>query len=529
MTSPADTGRAQFGPRPGAAQGRRAPQGGAAETDLHWVSPYPRRRSRNFMIARLRWIAFVTLAVIAGAAAMSWSRTPMYQSSADVLVQPRMFAAATPPQVPDMGSEREVAESATVIAIAATMLHVSPDTVSNGLSASVPLNTHVLQISYTSGDPVLAQQRAQAAAEAYVQYWIAQQPALTSGRDPGPKVLNSAVISNARVSKTPVSPNHSLDLAIALVIGLALGIGTAYLRDRLDDRVRGAADLEQQVGGAAVLAVTPHRWTIPGRHATPLCEPGSTGAAAYNDLAVFFLRRAAARPEHTILVTAASASTQVTVSANLAVALAGTGRRVLLVHGDLRNPLSCELFDSNPMVGLADVLEGRIAVSEALQPTGVVDLLELPTGVLNGNPGGVLHGFGLRQTLRRLAKMADVVVIDGPAVLAGADIAPFVDVADVVLLAADRRRTTRAEARAAAAQLAALPDKVAGWVLVNDRSSFRRPAQTGRRHVAAPPPVATDDAAAELLAELGGAADPDPTEDTKQLNGWPGPVTTAKR
>jgi Mrp family chromosome partitioning ATPase len=217
------------------------------------------------------------------------------------------------------------------------------------------------------------------------------------------------------------------------------------------------------------------------------------------------------------------------VSANLAVALAGTGRRVLLVHGDLRNPLSCELFDSNPMVGLADVLEGRIAVSEALQPTGVVDLLELPTGVLNGNPGGVLHGFGLRQTLRRLAKMADVVVIDGPAVLAGADIAPFVDVADVVLLAADRRRTTRAEARAAAAQLAALPDKVAGWVLVNDRSSFRRPAQTGRRHVAAPPPVATDDAAAELLAELGGAADPDPTEDTKQLNGWPGPVTTAKR
>ncbi|HKC29974.1 MAG TPA: hypothetical protein VKB75_18310, partial [Jatrophihabitans sp.] len=384
----------------------------------------------------------------------------------------------------------------------------------------------VLHISYTSSVPALAQQRAQAAADAYVRYWISQQPALAVGRTPGPKVLNSAVISDAQLPTTPVSPNHVLDLLIGLLVGLALGVGTAYLRDRMDDRVRSATDLEQQVGSAAVLAVTPRRRSLPWQQSAPVFEAGTIGAAAYSDLAMFFLRRAATRPEQMILVTAATASTQVHVSANLAVALANTGRRVILVHADVRHPLSCEVFgNSNPTVGLADVLEGRVSLSDALQDTGIAHLLELPAGVLNGNPGSVLQGFALRQTLRRLGKLADVVVIDGPAVLAGADLAPLVDVADVMLLAADRKRTTRAEARAATAQLAAVSDKVAGWLLVNERPGLRRPTQPARKHVAPPPRESAD----ELLADLGETSDADQTEDRKQQNGWPAPVTTAKR
>ena len=484
-SSHADAARGTPSPRPHKSPSRGAQQrpprlvaqlGQVEDTDppvVAWASPYPGRRARNFITARWRWITVVALVVVACAAAMSWSRTPTYKSAADVLVQPRMFAAGTAPQAPDMGSERAVARSAAVLNIAGRMLHVPAAAVAHGLSVSVPLNTHVLHISYASSDPAVARHRAQAVADAYVKYWIAQQPPLT-GVAAGAghtRILPSAVISNAKQPEAASSPNHTVDVAIAVLIGIALAIGTAYLRDRLDDRLRGPADLEGCSGGPVVAVVPSSPLALLGTRAV-ICPQRSAAGAVYEDLAVHLLRMAAHDSMQLVLVTSPTGRGQTAVSANLAAALAETGKQVVLVHANLRRPLTDVVFGGNPTLGLATLLDGRATPADVLQSTGTPGLMELPAGVVNGSVPAALHSNELRDALWLLSRYADVVVINGPAVLAGEDVATLVEVADGVLLAADGRRTRRAEVHAAAARLIPARANLVGWVLANERTTL---------------------------------------------------------
>ncbi len=166
-------------------------------------------RTRGFILARLRWIIFVTLASVGAAAFLSWSENPTYRAAATVLVQPRVFTQGTAPQAPDMGTEKTVATSDVVLQRASQRIGVPVSQLSHGLSVSVPLNTNVLRIAYTSPDPTQAQRRAQAVAAAYADYWLAEQPSpRTSPRTAGGEIFGSAVITPAKRPSSPASPKH---------------------------------------------------------------------------------------------------------------------------------------------------------------------------------------------------------------------------------------------------------------------------------------------------------------------------------
>src|SRR3954471_17649570 len=356
-----DPGRRPAATRAGAGTGRpsrRRPVGASAANSadaypsgLRWAGRHPIGGGPgNFLVSRWRWILFITLAVVGVATVFSYSRTPTYRSSAEVLVQPRLFAAGTAPQDPDMGSERALAESTVVLQIAADALKVPVNALEDGLSISVPLNTHLLHVACSSTDPAQAQKRAQAIAAAYVRYWVSEQPPLANS-GAGQVILKSAVISAAKRPSTAASPKHNVDIAIAVLIGLAVGVGTAYLRDRMDDRLRGAFDLERYAD-APVLALMPPVKRLGGRRRSVLRERQSRGAVAYSDLAALLLRTAVQRPAQTLLVTspvgdaqtrprappAPAAPARPGASPTLAAALAESGREVVLIQANLRWP-----------------------------------------------------------------------------------------------------------------------------------------------------------------------------------------------
>lgn len=510
----------------------------------HWAGRAPLRRgARGLFATRWRWMVLVTLVVVGAAALLSYSRTATYKSSADVLVQPRLFAAGTPPQAPDMGSEKAAAGSAVVLDIAARALGVPEDVLAHGVSVSVPLNTHVLHISYSSADPELARARAQAVATAYVSYWVTQQPPLdprTAGRPAQTDILETAVITPAKRPTSPSSPNHVVDIGIALIIGLALATGTAFLRDRLDDRLRGPDEFDEICG--PMLAVVPA--TRRGRLDPVVARrPESAGAEAYRELRTLLLRVAEQRDTKSLLITSPTGDAQTAVSANVAVTLAQTGRRVVLVQADMRHPRGHDLFGVEVVPGLADVLEGRASLTSVLHQPEIPGPRILTAGLLMGDIGTALHPSLLGELVRRLSNVADIVVIDAPAALAGSDIATMVDVADMVLMVGDSRRTTRAQARAAADQLEHVQDKLIGCVLVNfgHRMRLTTPPPLsiirGRRSDPDPMP-ATDDPDSEgydadenedesanwLLTGPGDATDPaEPS-----ANGRQSPATTGK-
>jgi polysaccharide biosynthesis transport protein len=467
---PTATGSPQSSrPSDGPVTSRRLDVARRTDALARWSGPTPvRRGARGLFVTRWRWMALVTLVVVAGAALLSWSRTPTYRAAADVLVQPRLYAAGTPPQVPDMGSEKAAAASTVVLEIASQSLGVPADRLSHGLSVSVPLNTHVLHIAYASTDARQSQQRAQAIAAAYASYWLAQQPPIDPGTKAGPAtagILKTAVITPATRPTAPASPNHLVDIGIALIIGLLLAVGTAYLRDRLDDRLRGPDEFEEN-GGGPVLALVPAADRVRGDLVVTR-SPGSPGAEAYRELRTLLLRVSAQRGAKSLLVTSPTGDAQTAVSANVAVTLAQAGRRVVLVHADLRRPHGHELFGIDEAPGLADVLEGRASLTEVLRQPEIPGPQILPAGLLTSDVGTALHASPLRQVLQRLSTSADIVVIDAPPVLAGADIATMVELADMVLMVGDALRTTRAQVRAAAGQLAHVREKLIGCVLDN--------------------------------------------------------------
>lgn len=436
----------------------------------------------GFLTARMGWIIVVTLVSIGAAVFVSWSQKPVYRSTASVLVQPRVFSAGTAPQAPDMGTEKTVASSGAVLQRASRVLGVPGNELSRGLSVSVPLNTNVLRISYASKDRKQAQRRAQALAEAYTQYSQAEQPSSrTSPRTAGGELIGNSVITAAAVPTSPVSPNHVVDLIVATVIGFMVALGTAFVRDRFDERLRWPQEFED-VGAGPVLAVIPAIRKRRGNRAALVMirSPDSAAARGYQDLRTMVFRAAAHRNARTLLVTSPAGDRQTMVAANLAIALAQAGQRVTLLCADMRWPHGHELFGEYNTVGLASVVEGRVALPDALRSTDIPGVKVLPAGWLEGDYGAALHGAALRQVIARLRESSDFVVIDAPPALAGADTGALAELAEMVLLVGDARHTTRRQAIAAVDQLKHVSSRLIGCVVDN----------FGRRTRPAVPPMA---------------------------------------
>jgi Mrp family chromosome partitioning ATPase/capsular polysaccharide biosynthesis protein len=428
--------------------------------------------TRSLFVSRWRWIALVAAVVTAVSALISWSRTPTYVSSADVQVRPQVVVPGTTPLEPDMGTELAVAQSAAVRELAATSLGTIP-TELTGLSVSVPLNTHVLHVSVTANDPVLASRDAQAFAQAYVDFSRAQAPTGAGPRAARNGFLAPVIITPATAPSAPASPHHVVDVGIGLIIGLVLGLAAAWVRDRFDDRLRGVGDLEAQ-SGWPVLATIP-RVRAAGRDGAAglvvLSNPQSRAAAAYRDLRRVMARVAARQGAKTMLVTAAREDAAPAVSANLAVSLTEAYPRVLLVCANSQATHIAALSCSADGPGLADVLEGRSTVAEATRESVVPGLSVMPFGLaVEQTPAGE---EALRAVFEEVRGHADFVVVDGPG-LSSVDLAPLSELAEIGLFVVDARRTTRAQARGAHTRLNPFDDRFVGCVLDGDGGRAER-------------------------------------------------------
>ena len=279
----------------------------------------------RLLVAHARWILGVTLAVLAVAAVFAASQTRLYVATANVVVEPAPAAGGGTAQQPDMSTEESVVTSGAVLSKAARAVHVPETTLSNGLSVTAKGASFVLAISYADPNPHIAQQRAQAIAAAYTSFRSAKPTAKSAPPSTSPV---AQLITPAALPTSPASPKYPLDLGAALLIGLALAIVTAWGRDYLDDRLRGPLDLERQADADVLGMIPAFRPSQPGPRGQLVMAayPGSMVAEAYRSLRTRVLLTFAGRNSGTILVTSPTWEERGTVAANLAVALAQSGR-----------------------------------------------------------------------------------------------------------------------------------------------------------------------------------------------------------
>jgi succinoglycan biosynthesis transport protein ExoP len=437
---------------------------------------------RRFLVAHSTLILLITAAVTAGAAAVSALQTPVYRAQAEVAVYPPSSAGSSTAFV--MGTEKGIASSGAVLSIASDSLLIPVSKLQRGVTISIPVDSDLLVVSFSDPNPQLAQSAAETIAQAYVIYRAPKSatPA-PNGAAATPVAVSASVITDAQLPTSPVSPNRGLDLGVGMVIGLALGLGLALLRDAIDDRLRGALDLQSQAD-APVLAQIPAFHGKKGSSAERLAvvrSPGSAAAEAYRNLRTRILQLAAGRHASVLIVTSPGREEKTTVAANLAAALALSGRKVVLICADLRWGRTRSLFGWDDRfgwdtrLGLTNLLYGDTPLVTALRETEVPGLRVLPGGPVVPGASTATQLVAFRQLLAQLRSRADFVVIDAPPVLASADTGALAELGAMILLVGDARRSTRAEVRAATQELRRVGDDLAGCVLDNIGRARRLP------------------------------------------------------
>ena len=412
----------------------------------------------RFLTANLGVILLVTLAAIAGAAAISWAKTPLFTSIAEVIVQPRSYTSGGAAQLPDMATEKALASSGTVLGTASSALGVPAQQLSKALVITVPVDTRVLRIAYSYPNRLEARRRAEGIAEAYVANANQNEPAAQP---------HASIITDASLPLAPSSPRHVIDVGVGLVLGLALGFGVALIRDRRDDRFRSLADFEAHVG-APVLGVIPVMPRAAIKASAGLVKVGDTNsdaAAAYGDLRTRLLQIADRENAKTVLVASPVGETKAAVAANLATQLAMSGRHVALVLAEVRPPRVLRGLGVEDGPGLTDLASGDVTLPQALRGTGVVGLQVLTAGSRVRDPGVMFQARAMRQPLGELRESFDLIVFAAPPVLAGADTSVLAESLEMILLVGDAQRSTRAEVVAATHELGTSHTKLIGCVL----------------------------------------------------------------
>ena len=423
-------------------------------------------------------ILLTTAVVIAAAAAVMQTQTPIYAAQATVAVYPASgTSSGVQPFV--MGTEKGIASSGAVLSIASKSLLIPVSKLQHGLSVTVPANADLLVISYSDSDPHVAQSAAQGIAAAYVAYRTStNQPTASRGGTTTPSTagaVQASVVTDATLPTSPVSPNRLLILGVAAVLGLALGLGVALVRDWMDDSLRDHRDLEIQAS-APVLAeipAMPRSRNGVGDRLAIVSSPNSRVADAYLNLRTRVLHAAVSRQANILLVTSPGGEDKAAIGANLAAALALSGRKVVLVCADPRWGQADALFGMDGEAGLTSIVHGDSKLADALRATEVPRLQVLPSGPEYPDPSSVSQSTAFLGLLTKLRNKVDFVVIDAPPVLASADTGALAELGAMVLLVADARATDRARVRAAANELSHVRDDVIGWVLDHERGVRR--------------------------------------------------------
>jgi len=276
---------------------------------------------------------------------------------------------------------------------------------------------------------------------------------------------NAEIAEAAARPRLPVRPNVLLNLVLGLLLGLAAGIGVAVIRDQLDDTVR-------DQGEAARLAHAPVLGTIPAfarpeARAMPLNGAvHGTALEAYRALRYCLDFATPGERGHVVLVTSAGpAEGKTTTVLNLAMAVALTGRKVVLVDTDLRRSGLRRMLEVHETKGITDLLMGEAELPEVLQRHEETGLLFITSGKQVLNPAELLDSRAMRDLMARLRAETDLIVLDSPPVLSVADTLVLSGLADVVLMVAVAGESHRHDLQLARQLLSHVGESITGVVL----------------------------------------------------------------
>lgn len=282
-------------------------------------------------------------------------------------------------------------------------------------------------------------------------------------------------VDKAVPPREPVKPKRAEVLALGLVLGLLLGLQAAFFAEKAQDYVRREEDLLRLTGTAPMASIPDFQGGGNRPHPSPAGgPPGDRRLKLFGYRESFKILRThltfspGKREMKAIAVLSPCAQEgKSLVNADLALALAETGRNVLLVDADLRNPSLHKLFGLpwSKTAGWTRFLECKNGFPAMAVPSGFPNLSLLPVSVCPPNPAELLESEGFARFIQEMKSHYDYLVFDAPPLLPVADSVLLAARLDGVLLMARLGQTRRAEVRKALQLLRSVDVAPVGTIL----------------------------------------------------------------
>ena len=423
------------------------------------------------LVLRKRWrvIAFVTLLTVGLAATFTMATTKTYAATTQFFVSTAGGDNAAALQQGNSFTQQRVKsysqllESPKVLepVITDLGLNTTAAKLADQVSATIPLDTVIIEVTVTDPSPVKATEIAAAIGKTFPST-IEEIERVQPGQ---PSPVKVTVVQAATAGSAPISPRPSRNIALGLVLGLLAGFGIALLRDLLDTTIKTQRDLtgvtdKTVIGGIAYDSDAPEHPLI------VQVDPRSQRAEAFRVVRTNLQFIDVANPPKSIVVTSSlPAEGKTTTTANLALSIAETGAKVCVLEGDLRRPRLLDYLGFEGSVGLTDVLIGRVDVEDALQQFGTSTLSVLGAGPIPPNPSELLGSENMAQLIATLEQRFDYVLIDAPPLLPVTDAAVLSTVVGGALVVVGTGIVAKDELRHAIESLEAVNGQVVGLIL----------------------------------------------------------------
>ena len=303
------------------------------------------------------------------------------------------------------------------------------------------------------------------------------------------------VVESAQIPRISVRPRVAYNLILGAFAGLTLAIGFVFFQEHIQDTFQTQDDVELHlnlpllavVPAAPIRNLTNSEWSFAARNPIGIAYSSDRSTitstenwfrldrdgnnyfelseAIRNLRTSLFFARGGVLP-HSILVSSAVPSEgKTTISANLSVALAQLGKRVLSIDGDLRRPSVHRVFSMSNSTGLSEYLQGHGDWHSVIRPSGVHGLHVIVSGSRPENPAELLSSQRMEELLRHARSQYDVVVIDSPTLLHMADSRLLASYVEAVVLVVKSGDTPKKLVKEAFANLRSVSARVVGVVL----------------------------------------------------------------
>ena len=328
------------------------------------------------------------------------------------------------------------------------------------VSASIPLDTVLINIEATDGNATRAALIANAVAKQLGAVVVDLETPLDGSVSP----VKTKVVERAETPKAPTAPRPLLNFALGLLLGAAGAVGIVLLLESLDQTIRTPEDI-LEVTGSSPIGVLPYDDQAKKSPLSAL-NRRSTRSEGFRTVRTNLQFVDVDNPPRVIVVTSSlPGEGKTTTSINLAIAMAQSGQRVLLIEADLRKPKIGEYLGIDSSQGITNVLTFSIPLSQALQPWHRELLTVLPSGPIPPNPSELLSSAAMANLLNELRSMFDIVIIDAPPLLPVSDAAILAGIADGALFITRWGVTRRQQAAAGLEQLAAVGGRMLGTIV----------------------------------------------------------------